>query len=465
MDVDPEQSTAEPTHRSRGDWARPSPPDDEDHRFLRFHQLVQKSRIIVYTVGFVIALAGRELGVLDFSLTTGLLFVLIADLSAFVCSRAYRAGMHRLVGLPLHVYWMTADIAIITWAVHISGGSNSNFYVWYLANAAAAAFVAGPPALLWVMAGNLVAYETLVLLVERPEPIVLTEVFGRMILLYGAAFFALLGIIRLQRKRREVTQLRRLERSRSLHLEELAKELRRRTVELDTANARLQDAIVTDPLTRLQNRRYVLQSIHQDVSAVERNAADEQAAADADGNSYLGFVMLDIDRFKRVNDRYGHEAGDRVLQEVASRFRRALRGSDTVVRWGGEEFLVIARHVSMAGLPGLADRIRLAVGRTRVTLPRGQEIQLTCSAGFAVYPFATLELFSWEEVVRLADHAMLTAKRAGRNCSRGLRPGSRPIDPSHRDTVLEDPDMAVREGFLEAVVLPATAQTAPAEAG
>lgn len=434
-------------------------------RHLSFHQVVQKSRIVVYTGGFFFALAGRQLGVLDFRLTTGLLFVAVADLTALACWRAYRAGIDRLAGLPLHVYWMASDVVIITWAVHISGGSTSNFYVWYLANAAAAAFVAGPPALLWVMAGNLVAYETLILLVERPDSLVLTEVFGRMVLLYGAAFFALLGIIRLRRKKREVDQLRRLEQSRSVRLEELTDELRQRTLELDAANARLQDAIVTDPLTQLQNRRYVLQSIDQDVSAVRRAAIDaSRDAHDVDISRYLGFVMLDLDQFKQVNDAYGHEAGDHVLRVIASRLRETLRKSDTVVRWGGEEFLVIVRYVSQSGLPRLAERIRQAVGRTTITLPRGQAVWLTCSAGFAAFPFGDLDLFGWEEVVQLADHAMLTAKRSGRDCSRGLSPGPLRVQQHDRDVVLEDPETAVRRGFLESLAPEPDSDGPPTEA-
>src|ERR1700709_1501733 len=97
-------------------------------------------------------------------------------------------------------------------------------------------------------------------------------------------------------------------------------------------------------------------------------------------------LMVDVDHFKRVNDHYGHAAGDRVLVEVGRRLGAAMRGDDLVARWGGEEFLVFAPDVEGAELDHLAERVRVAMNQAPGGLATGTAIDTTVSIGYAAFP-------------------------------------------------------------------------------
>jgi diguanylate cyclase (GGDEF)-like protein len=122
----------------------------------------------------------------------------------------------------------------------------------------------------------------------------------------------------------------------------------------------------------------------------------------------LAVLFADIDRFKRVNDEFGHETGDRVLAEVAASLRGALRESDVLVRWGGEEFLAFLPHASRAEATAFIDRLR-ARGFGR--MPDGRAV--TLSIGLAEYPSDRSARAL--DLVALADQRMYAAKQAGRN--------------------------------------------------
>lgn len=146
--------------------------------------------------------------------------------------------------------------------------------------------------------------------------------------------------------------------------------------------------------------------------------AGGEAARDAD----LVFFLVDIDGFKTVNDAYGHAAGDLVLAETSRRLEAACRQSDVVARWGGEEFLVLARFTERTQAAAQAERLRRTVEEGRFTLEDGRALTITCSIGFAAFPFARGEpaALGWEQVVAVADHALFAAKRLGRNAWVGL---------------------------------------------
>jgi diguanylate cyclase (GGDEF)-like protein len=132
-------------------------------------------------------------------------------------------------------------------------------------------------------------------------------------------------------------------------------------------------------------------------------------------------LMVDVDHFKRVNDHYGHAAGDRVLVEVARRLGAAMRGDDLVARWGGEEFLVFAPNVEGAELDQLAERVRLAMNQAPVVLDNGTAIETTVSIGYAAFPLPASHVpVTWEQAVNLADLSLYTAKNQCRNCAVGI---------------------------------------------
>jgi len=168
--------------------------------------------------------------------------------------------------------------------------------------------------------------------------------------------------------------------------------------------AELEQETVTDPLTGLFNRRYLDRRIEEEVARAERYGTP------------LSVVLLDLDHFKNINDSYGHDAGDQVLRRFAKTIRGALRESDFVARFGGEEFLVVAPHTGLADAEILAERLRVRVAEERFRLPAEYDtadpIVMTVSIGVAgrddQQTLAT-------EIVRAADNCLYRAKRLGRN--------------------------------------------------
>jgi len=194
-----------------------------------------------------------------------------------------------------------------------------------------------------------------------------------------------------------------------------------KNIELEEAYKALEDVSLTDQLTGLRNRRFFLQHVDADVNMSLRRYDDplRLAAPERDGGPGrdLVFFMVDLDHFKEVNDRFGHGAGDAVLVQMQERLREVFRESDHLVRWGGEEFMVVARATHRDEARVVAERIRLAVAGRPFVLPDGQTLAKTCSIGFACFPFLPEQprLLSWSEVVELADQGLYLAKRSGRN--------------------------------------------------
>src|SRR5579859_4689216 len=151
---------------------------------------------------------------------------------------------------------------------------------------------------------------------------------------------------------------------------------------------------------------------------VWRFSEGDRSAAGAD------FVLVDIDRFKRVNDEMGHAAGDRLLQEVAKRIGSVMRRSDDLVRWGGEEFMLVCRTTDRANAALLCTRVLEAVRDLPFDVGNGVQVHKTCSIGWAPYPWVPgdTQMLSFDNVIELADKALYLAKREGRNRSYGLVP-------------------------------------------
>ncbi|HMO45357.1 MAG TPA: GGDEF domain-containing protein [Rubrivivax sp.] len=173
------------------------------------------------------------------------------------------------------------------------------------------------------------------------------------------------------------------------------------------SNALLQQQSEVDPLTGLANRRHLQQAM---------------SLLGAGGAGFQGSVLLaDLDHFKRINDRHGHAAGDAVLVEVAQRLRRTLREADLIVRWGGEEFLVVVRALDTGAMQALAQRVLDAIGGAPCR-HEGRAVPATVSIGYATFPLEPSRLaLSWERALGLVDTAMYLAKAHGRNRAYGVR--------------------------------------------
>lgn len=177
----------------------------------------------------------------------------------------------------------------------------------------------------------------------------------------------------------------------------------------------------SDPLTGLANRRQLDQDLELEVERAGRYRRP------------MTFFMIDIDHFKTVNDSFGHALGDKVLKGVADLLRSQMRASDTVYRYGGEEFAVLARDTDLADGNSVAERLRRVVEK-HYGPTTGGEVSVTVSVGLALL---SLDAESAAEVIDAADRALYTAKDAGRNCVRvataeqsaPVRPPAQPASP------------------------------------
>ncbi|MDI9246356.1 diguanylate cyclase [Marinobacter sp. CHS3-4] len=170
-----------------------------------------------------------------------------------------------------------------------------------------------------------------------------------------------------------------------------------RTRELSEANRTLERLALTDELTGVYNRRNLISRGHLEVLRCSRS-----------GGAF-SVMLLDIDHFKRFNDRYGHEAGDLILKAFARAVQSTIRKVDSFGRWGGEEFMVLVYDSEQVNLYAMGDKIRKSVAECRVSYS-GNELHVTVSIGIATWQGG-----SFDQTVSMADSAMYEAKNAGRN--------------------------------------------------
>jgi diguanylate cyclase (GGDEF)-like protein len=237
--------------------------------------------------------------------------------------------------------------------------------------------------------------------------------------LVGFGFLLLLSLVKLR--------LKTLEKQKK-HLQELVEE---RTKELEYLS-------ITDPLTDLKNRRYLEEKIKEDISLIKRSIYESKKQGSSILESIppiLGVFILDIDNFKKVNDDFGHKAGDIVIVEIARILLEMLRNSDTIIRWGGEEFLIITWQREKSDSYELAERMRNRIKEYEFMIDDKISVKKTVSVGFAHFPFITndIETVNWSHVVSLADSALYIAKNNGRDLCIGIETGE--------ETYTEDTDV------------------------
>lgn len=165
-------------------------------------------------------------------------------------------------------------------------------------------------------------------------------------------------------------------------------------------HARLQHTAMVDPLTEVYNRGFGMTRLREEFSRSKRSGAG------------LGVLLFDIDHFKKINDTHGHLVGDRVLVKIASIAKSSLREGDVLVRYGGEEFLVILPGVDLVGAHEVAERLRKLIANCRMTIG-GDGLTVTVSVGFAATPDNKAD--GEQKLLLFADTALYQAKRNGRN--------------------------------------------------
>jgi diguanylate cyclase (GGDEF)-like protein/PAS domain S-box-containing protein len=170
----------------------------------------------------------------------------------------------------------------------------------------------------------------------------------------------------------------------------------------------------TDGLTGLANRRFMDESLTEELDRTRRYELE------------MSVLMFDVDHFKKFNDEYGHDQGDRVLQTLADVMRSTVRDVDLPCRYGGEEFLIILPNTPVDGALLVAERLRESVANTII-----DGLHVTISIGVATYPLIKAD--SADELVEAADAALYEAKRSGRNRVRRAQQSAKPSDEGGGD--------------------------------
>jgi two-component system cell cycle response regulator len=171
--------------------------------------------------------------------------------------------------------------------------------------------------------------------------------------------------------------------------------------ELEEKNRELERLSISDGLTGLFNHRHIHGLLYEEFERVERT------------KDCMSVAMFDLDRFKSVNDTYGHQAGDRVLIELADVLRETARDVDRLARYGGEEFMALLPETCIEDAAVFVERVRREVARRPFDIGRAEPLRMTLSAGVATYPHELID--GVETLVRLADEALYAAKAAGRD--------------------------------------------------
>jgi diguanylate cyclase (GGDEF)-like protein len=219
----------------------------------------------------------------------------------------------------------------------------------------------------------------------------------------------------------------------------LYRKVRHTNAQLEVKNLELKAQSTLDPLTSLYNRRH-FQEFMRSLNAKERS--DDIVGA---------LFLLDVDHFKHINDNYGHAAGDAVLKMIAENLRIALRETDMIVRWGGEEFLAFLPAIPRHGVDEIARRI---LGISSQSLKyQEHEISVNVSVGFSPFPLVPGGVpLPWERAVNLVDMALYLAKAHGRNRAYGVR-GFENFHLTSMEAIEQDLERAWRAGFVDLSVV------------
>ncbi|ATW26883.1 diguanylate cyclase [Candidatus Formimonas warabiya] len=188
-----------------------------------------------------------------------------------------------------------------------------------------------------------------------------------------------------------------------IELEEKNEELRQTLEQLEHAVQRLREMSVTDHLTQLANRRGIIEKIQNEIARYHRS------------KHKFSLIMCDIDHFKRINDTYGHECGDYILERIAALLKSSVRAVDSPARWGGEEFLLLLVETNYRGARVLAEKIRTKIASAQFDF-KGNLLSVTMTFGVTEFD----DHIGIDGNVANADQALYKGKERGRNCVVGF---------------------------------------------
>lgn len=198
---------------------------------------------------------------------------------------------------------------------------------------------------------------------------------------------------------RSFNQMMRILRRDRQEVEEAHRELMEKNLDLQRANEVLNQLSITDGLTKIHNHRFFQDHLTREIKRVNRL------------NEPLAIILIDVDDFKSLNDRFGHAAGDEILARLARIMEDSVRETDLLARYGGEEFVIVASNTDALGAYQLAEKIRINIGETSFTIGDAQRtMRITVSIGVAQYDGNRKKFFL------AADRALYNAKGEGKNC-------------------------------------------------
>ncbi len=204
--------------------------------------------------------------------------------------------------------------------------------------------------------------------------------------------------------------------------ENMEGKVRERTFQLNIANEKLRELSQRDSLTGLYNRRYLYSVVSDKVSQHLQKHTETRSDGSrrfSSAENSIGAFLIDIDYFKDVNDTYGHAAGDDVLIAISNALGQLLNGDDILVRWGGEEFLIVLFNGNHEKYRRFARRAAETIENTPITISGDKVIYKTCSIGYSEIPLNAEipDLIDLEQSIKICDYALYCAKEKGRNCS------------------------------------------------
>lgn len=243
-------------------------------------------------------------------------------------------------------------------------------------------------------------------------------------IILGLVFYIIVSImaVRLSRDMKDSLVLRFDNNQLVLRLEEEKIHTDQLNAELLKKNKELNELSLADPLTSLRNRRYLFEIVMPEIDAFGRDVRreiDGQNNRLIDARKGYGIMIVDIDHFKRVNDNYGHDSGDMVLVQFAAKLKESVRRDDVVIRFGGEEFIIVLKNVDEQSAADIAKKINHHIHDSTFTLSGNRTINLTCSIGFVFHIFHESDDpdATFEKMISIADSALYYAKSHGRNAS------------------------------------------------
>ncbi len=375
---------------------------------LEFLIARQRDRTLSMTLAAGTAFAARWVGLLTFDVLPALAVLAIGYLSAlgFVAVYKRRARSGRKISLA--PWWLVTDVIFVSGLVWLTGGIASPWCVWYVACAGRAALMRGLGQAALVAGVSVFAYVGLLAAMGQIGGLdaALVRALLQIAVVFGGTATLLVGTAKLRASELLIQRLNAEGRRRVAELERVS-------LDLESTSALLRDMTLTDALTGARNRRYFRDYA---LAASERRSKFGASERRAVQHPYaMGVLLIDVDRFKEVNDHWGHLVGDGVLKHIAHSLKRCLRDGDTLVRWGGDEFLVLLPGADAGRTGEVAARIVNAVRNNPFEIRDEQWLSLSCSLGWSHVDFHQNAADPIEAAVEAADVALYEAKHAGRD--------------------------------------------------